>query len=636
MEAPPAASEWGPPVFSANVASLLEEPKPYFCPEELINRDFHDAGLKANAFTCRETGVQHKNLFEPCLRVVDPSDFELPTDGMINLLRYECPTMDWKTIILSQRQDSQLKHLRKMCEKSKEGRYQRFYCIEDVLYKCVNINGENYLTLVLPKHLIYDVIAQIHRQPLVGHQGVRRLYEFARRRFFSINLRRAVTEAVQTCSICMRYLPATTKRRLDKTPIKGILPSHVWHLDICVVAHKVLPGEKSKNLQFVTAVDSVTKYVVAWPAKLGYTQEDFIHDFFSRIIAPFGKPRGIVTDSEFHTIDIRKFCEALMISKLRIAPRSSKSNMAERMHRCLLRAIRIQRDALNLKPIQWDVLLYWGVLCWNHQNNASGKVPAELFLGRKQVAPWSCFHKVPFAVDTFSDAAASIIKAQHVIAEAMNLSQEYQDEVNLKSENYNIKANDFPPGTRVYVKAPLLNEHYKKLRERYRDVYIVTQEFPTACIVMPIRQNVKVDLKQTPSGNPGRLPALTPHRVDKSELKKCKTLTFYSRPLAREFAREFFEPYETADEYFVDPTWLDRTQDDGILYPHEGSLLQERSGHLHKVDPARSVFPTPTKLDRSVLPGRPSVASGAAAPPATPVVTKRGRLIRKPERLQYS
>ena len=455
--------------------------------------------------------------------------------------------------------------------------------------------------------------------------------------FFSTNLRRAVTEAVQTCSICMRYLPATTKRRLDKTPIKGIMPAQIWHLDSCTISEKVMPGETSKPLKFITAVDSVTKYVVAWPTKLNYSQEDFIHDFFSRIIVPFGKPRGIVTDSEFHTIDIRKFCDALMISKLRIAPRSSKSNMAERMHRCLLRAIRIQRDNMHVKPIDWSVLLYWSTLTWNFEMNAAGKVPAELFLGRKQVAPWTCFQKVPFAVDSFSDAAASIIKAQHVIAEAMNLSREYQDEIDAKSKDYNLKASDFPPGTRVYVKAPLLNEHYKKLRERYRDVYIVTEEFPTACIVVPLRQNVKVGLREKAPGAPGRLPTLTPRQIDKSELKKCKTLTFYSRPLAREFAREFFEPYETANEYFLDPTWLDRTQDGGILFPQEGSLLPEQGDqNVHESGPARPDLPTATNLDRSILPGQQTVTGGEASPRAEPFVTKRGRKVHKPDRLQYS
>ena len=130
-------------------------------------------------------------------------------------------------------------------------------------------------------------------------------------------------------------------------------------------------------------------------------------------------------------------------------------------------------------------------------------------------------------------------------------SNEYKDELQEKDGKIPGAA-EFPPGTRVYVKAPLLNEHYKKLRERWRGVFIVVKEFDTACLVTPLRQDVKVEPHQLPQDLPhGVIPPPRVRRVDKSELKKCRSLTFFSRPLARDFTRDFLQPYESANEFYT-------------------------------------------------------------------------------------
>ena len=627
-------AEWGPPQpgegedycppLSAKLAETLAEPAPVYNPAHWVQQPFVDHGLPSRPFRCLHTDVEHENLFEPCLRVVSPDDFKLPTEGMINLLQFECPQMDWANIIMTQRKDAKLTQIRKLCEKEQGGIYQRYHLIENVLYKSIELEGQHYLTLVLPKHVIYDVMAQLHRQPICGHQGARRLYEFARRRFFAPNLRRAAQMTVQLCSTCMRFVPATARQRVIKTPIKSDTPGKIWHIDKCVISQKVLPGEKAKPLQFITAVDSKTKYVVAWVAKMDYTQDEFAQDFFARIIAPFGKPDGILTDSEFHTVNMHNFCNALMIKKLRIAPRSSKSNLAERMHRCLLRQIRVQKEVTQMKAIDWPNLLYWSVLTWNHTTNAQGKVPAEDFLGRKQVAPWTCFQNVPFTCDQFSDGAASVLRAQEFISELMNKNSEYREELALKSSLFNQPSTSFPPGTRVYVKAPLLNEHYKKLRERYRDVYVVLEEHDTACIVVPLKQNLKVNLNQTPKDLPRQaIPHLQPRRVDKSELKKCKTLTFFSRPLARDFQKDFFAPYETAEEYFMDPPW-DGAFQESNNWDDDCISLGLKHPQMHEKDPARPFSPCAASENHTLLPVKPKLPQKQHQSAAKGKTTKKG------------
>lgn len=208
-----------------------------------------------------------------------------------------------------------------------------------------------------------------------------------------------------------------------------------------------------------------------------------------------------------------------------------------------------------IKAVDWSTLLGWSVLAWNHSENAQGLVPAEQFLGRRQINPWACFTDLGFSLPNFSEGVAQVLQAQEIIANAMSKAAEYQNELKEKEAGAAQGASDFPPGTRVYVKAPLLNEHYKKLRERWRGVYVVVHEYPTACMVMPLRQQIKVDLNQLPRDVPkGVSPSPnTMRKIDKSELKKCRTLTFFSRPLANEYHKLFLAPYVEDDQAVIEP-----------------------------------------------------------------------------------
>ena len=526
----------------------------------------HEVLPKADPIPCMHTNELHTDIFQPCyMTEMEDDQKAVPSEGLINLLQFECPDMDVASIIKAQQMHPRFEQLRKECSKRADLRSGRFYLIEDVLYKSMNIDNKQYLVLVLPTHTLYDTIAHIHRSPVVGHSGTRRLYEFARRRFFAPGLRRIVESTVQACSLCMKYKPNTSKRRVVASPIKANAPGEIWHLDLCVIAKNTLPGDKNQPLQFVTCVDSVTKYCVAWVAKLDYTHTELLQDFFSRVVAPFGKPIGIVTDSEFHDKLTHDFCNALRIKKLRISPRSSKSNMAERMHRHLLTAIRIYRENHNMKAVDWPNLLYWGLLAWNHSETAEGKVPAKQFTGRSQKSPWSCFQEVPFSVENFTPGIASLISTQHVVANVLNRVREYEEEICEKQSQFNTKAHEFPPGTQVYIRAPLLNEKYKKLRPRWRGVYTVVEEFQTAVLVVPIRSEIIAELDQVPRDVPRKVtPVPKTFRVDKSELKKVRALTFFSRPLARDFSREFFKPYESPAEFWMDNDAFDDVIEDEI------------------------------------------------------------------------
>ena len=518
------------------------------------------------AIKCAYSNTMHPSIDSHCVFSASSKHTEDKSDtshqenqskektGLINLLKFECPVMDWDSIIAGQKSHPQFRQIFTMCSKN-DGVYNAFHLIDGVLYKMLQITDRKYLLLMLPAYHMYEVVAQVHRSALVGHQSTRRLWEFVKRRFYAPGLKRIVTFTVQSCSICNQYTPATAKRRILSTPIVGKGPGDIYHLDVCVISHKTFKGEMQRPSSFVTCVDSKTKFCIAWGVPKDYSQEDLIQDFVSRVIAPFGKPRAILTDGEFHTINMHDFCNALFIQKLRISPRSSKSNLAERMHRSLLKAIQIYREERNMKAVLWPALLAWAVLAWNHTENAKGVIPAELFLGRRQDHPWACFSSLPFSISNFSPGVASVLQAQEIVANAMSKAEEYQAELDEKEKGADLRAADFPPGTRVYVKAPLLNEHYKKLRERWRGTYIVVKEMPTACMVVPLRQQIKYEIDQLPADAPhGVAPPLTHQwkKVDKSELKKCRTLTFFSRPLAHEFKSQFLAPYNTDVEYEPD------------------------------------------------------------------------------------
>ena len=484
-------------------------------------------------------------------RSIPETDKTNKTVGTINLIEFECPNLDWQSIIKAQKLNPNFRELFNNCTKN-DGTYRKFQVIQGVLYKKVVTNNRKYLTIMLPKYALYDILASFHHQTLIGHSGVRRTLAFAKQRFYTPGLRKIVYEIVHACSLCMKHVPATAKRRIMKTPISGTEPGQIWHVDLAIIALKRLPGEENTKCQIITCVDSYSRFCVAWAANEKYSQSDMINDFVSRVISVFGKPKGILTDGEFHTKLWHNFCNSLMIHKLRISPRSSKSNLAERMHRALIRAIKIYREQKNIKAVDWPTLLPWSTLAWNHFPNHLGRTPAELFLGRRQKAPWAVFQPLPFRVEHFTEKVESILRSQEIVATVLNKVHEYENELKEK-EQPNSLTDNFPEGTWVYHKAPMVNESYMKLRPRYRGPFVVVKQFDTACLITPIQQPVLCDVNQLPTDVPkGTTRKLQVRRCDKSELKRYRSLTFFSRPLAHQFTEEFLSPYVCENKYYID------------------------------------------------------------------------------------
>ena len=116
----------------------------------------------------------------------------------------------------------------------------------------------------------------------------------------------------------------------------------------------------------------------------------------------------------------------------------------------------------------------------------------------------------------------------------------------------------FPPGMLVALKEktqPTLQSNIK-LRPRYKGVFIVVKEFPTACLIRPFSsETILADMENEDIAVRGRgktLPRYKIIKVDKDDLKKIKHLTFYSTPMAKKFMEHLRSPAPSLeDEYEV-------------------------------------------------------------------------------------
>ena len=566
---------------------------------------FADSQLK-----CAYADQVHPDLFHTCLA----KDKVIPKTPALNLLRLECPNMNVSTIHRAQRIDPRSALIIRNCEAAESGEFGSYKLEGELLYKLKNIAGKLYQVLVIPGYHIYDVVSLMHRAPYVGHGGGKRLYQLARRRFYSPQLREICQEIHRTCTVCMTYKPITKiYRKTMLRPIKADQPGQIYHLDSCHVSHNPFKGESDKNMQFITCTDSFTKYAIAWAAPLRYSRDELMNDILGRVIAPFGVPLGIVTDNEFRDVFTTEFCTALRIRKLEIAPRASQANLAERIHRALLTGIRTSRMQVNEKAIHWDALLSFAVLAWNHSPNAEGVTPAETFLGRTQKAPWACFVNLEMSLKDYTPGVTKLMQAQMLVAQMVGAAKHYKMQLESKTRNAGLNSS-FPPGTYIMRKAHYTNPHYMKLRERCRGVYVVTHEMPTAVDAVPVSQAVQdeAEIEQQVGAPDARKYIYKPKRIDKKEIKRVDALTFYSYPLAKQFSDLFLEPYKYNCEYVIQ-------MDEGDVAKSEPEKLEQ---------PAEiSQLQAPLTVHEKVSQWR---EHGQALPR-----TKRGRQVRKPDRLSY-
>lgn len=137
-------------------------------------------------------------------------------------------------------------------------RARNFRLIDNVLYKHnADFTGNDNL-LVIPKHLVLEILHSHHSEPLAGHLGMNKTYSKISKRYYWVGMQKDVEKFVKTCPVCQNRKGAQNKKPQGLLqPIPVGTPFERVGIDML----GPFPKSENGNKVIVIATDYATRYV---------------------------------------------------------------------------------------------------------------------------------------------------------------------------------------------------------------------------------------------------------------------------------------------------------------------------------------------------------------------------------------
>lgn len=314
---------------------------------------------------------------------------------------------------------------------------------------------------------IPHIIKENHDSTAGGHQGVERLYQRIREKFFWNGMKEQIAEYVESCEICQRNKIC---RKRTKLPMK-ITDTPLEAFDkIQMDIVGPLPVTERKNKYLLTIQDCLTKYSDAIPmsdAESTTVATALAEQFISR----FGCPKSIQTDqgSQFCSKLTEQICKIFGIRHLTSTAWHPESLGAlERSHMTFVEYLRCYANKLN-----WDLWIRFAIFSFNTtKHSATKKTPHELIFGRVATIP-----------SEFAEMKVEKTFVKHVddLLNRLEIAQATARENCIKAkwkykELYDkyVKEQYFKIGDKVYL---LKEPRTEKLDNFWNGIYTITKLF---------------------------------------------------------------------------------------------------------------------------------------------------------------
>lgn len=412
-----------------------------------------------------------------------------PEEALVEIVVNECPYLNL----------DQLRHLQRTCSKLGPiyNNVEQFpdYIIHDRLLIRKFCHGEiRRLLMTVPVCLADDLISELHKGSTATHHGKKKLIQMVRTRYFIPSLRQRVAKIIDNCGICGFYKPKLGPKggpRPNATKVKARGPGDLWSMDHIQI---VSTPDAEGNTSLLCFVDNYSHFLVCKAVPKTITAKYAATVFLEQIIARFGVPRALLSDNgpDMDNELFREMANLLGINKITISAGSAKSNgICEKVQGLVLASIRHQAAQYRIPPRHFADLAIWAALAHNStpfQDMNPPLSPAEIFLGHSiSESTFFGFANAAYAYANLEQFNTRMIAAQMTISEIVGTRERYLSELEEKKRIITAPQWDFPTGTLVALrdKAQATIQHNKKLRPRYRGVFIVVKQTATSCLIRP-------------------------------------------------------------------------------------------------------------------------------------------------------
>ncbi|GFX35997.1 retrovirus-related Pol polyprotein from transposon opus [Trichonephila clavipes] len=324
--------------------------------------------------------------------------------------------------IKEQREDPELGHIYRYLENPDDGSVNATVC-ESWSQDFKLINGLSFtrsifsnlgeLRVYIPGSLRKDIMKEFHDLPLAGHLGKRKTYLKLRDTCYFPFMRKYIFEYVSTCDRCQKfnYKNALPAGRL--MPIVSKYPNEIVTLDLV----GPYPASRPERYKFILVI---TDHFTKW--------------------SRYGAPISLISDNgpQFISDVFEHLSHRLDIKHMKTVTYRPQSNLTERVNRNLVQMI---ASFVEENHENWDQFLHeFAFALRTAVNETTNKTPAELFLGRKIITPFSKLINVTEDakyvgnnIERLFDEARRNMQKQH---------RSWEKHYNLRRRDVHIKVND--------------------------------------------------------------------------------------------------------------------------------------------------------------------------------------------------
>ncbi|GFU95054.1 retrovirus-related Pol polyprotein from transposon 17.6 [Trichonephila clavipes] len=309
--------------------------------------------------------------------------------------------------IKEQREDPELGHIYRYLENHDDGSVnatvceswsQDFKLINGLLFYAKYFSNLGELRVYIPGSLRKDIMKEFHDLPLAGHLGKRKTYLKLRDTFE--------------------------------------IPNEIVTLDLL----GPYPASRPERYKFILVIsDHFTKWCELIPLRKASAQA-IANAFFDNYIARYGAPISLISDNgpQFISDVFEHLSHRLDIKHMKTVTYRPQSNLTERVNRNLVQMI---ASFVEENHENWDQFLHeFAFALRTAVNETTNKTPAELFLGRKIITPFSKL------INVTEDAKYVGRNIERLFDEARRNMQKkhksWEKHYNLRRRDVHIKVND--------------------------------------------------------------------------------------------------------------------------------------------------------------------------------------------------
>jgi hypothetical protein len=237
--------------------------------------------------------------------------------------------------------------------------------------------------IVLPKHLINEIITNLHSCTIAGHLGIKKTLQRIQKRFYWPSMKHDVVDFIHCCDICQRFKSNNSKPIAPLQPIVADFPFQLINIDVT----GPLTTTKRGNRYLIVVVDQFSKWIeaIATPDFTALTTAQFL---VNKIICKFGTPSCIYSDKgvNFESSLFKQICNLLHITKFTSTSYHPASNgEVERSNRTTKQMLACY---VNDHHDDWDEYVDQLCFAYNTSTHESTNLsPFEIIRGQPAVLP---------------------------------------------------------------------------------------------------------------------------------------------------------------------------------------------------------------------------------------------------------